>query len=61
MIGTAALLVAFAAHAMVDVEVWRSYVASLGQQSRSVNDAPFVGEQLLFLVPTTLGRLRIAV
>lgn len=55
LLGSGALLAAFALHAVLDVEVWRAYVASLGQQSGTVNDAPYVGEQLLFLVPSTLG------
>jgi hypothetical protein len=54
-LGTAVLVVAFGAHALIDPAAWRSYIASLVQQSRSLNDAPFVGDQLLFLVPSTLG------
>ena len=54
-LGTAAVVAAFAAHALIDPAVWRSYVTSLVQQSGSLNDAPFVGDQLLFLVPSTLG------
>jgi hypothetical protein len=54
-IGAALLLAAFAVHALMDPGVWRDYVASLGQQAISANDAPFVGDQLLFLVPSTLA------
>lgn len=35
--------------------MWLAFGESLVQQSRSVNDAPFVGDQLLLLVPSTLG------
>ena len=55
VIGALALAGAFAIHAMLDPRVWREYLASLGQQAGSVNDAPYVGDQLLFLLPTTLG------
>ncbi len=54
LIGVAMLIVAFTIHALLDPGVWREYVASLGQQASSVNDAPYVGDQLLFLVPSTL-------
>ena len=54
LIGAAVLLGAFAIHAVIDPSVWRSYLASLTQQAASANDAPFVGDQLLFLVPSTL-------
>jgi Glycosyltransferase family 87 len=53
--GMAVLLGVFAIHAVVDPEVWRAYLASLGQQAQSLNDAPYVGDQLLFLVPSTLA------
>jgi hypothetical protein len=55
LLGSGALLAAFGLHALVDIETWRAYIESLGQQSGSVNDAPFVGDQLIFLVPSTLG------
>lgn len=63
VIGAAALVAAFAIHALLDPGVWRDYLASLGQQAASVNDAPHVGDQLLFVVPTTLGDfvLRLAI
>lgn len=54
-VGVVALGAALAIHAVIDHEVWRAYLASLGQQAGSANDAPFVGDQLLFLVPSTLG------
>src|SRR5574338_464039 len=53
--GAAIVVVAFGLHALLDPAAWPSYLASLTQQAGSPNDAPFVGEQLLFLVPSTLG------
>ena len=44
-----------ALHAVLDPGAWLAFVKSLGQQARSINHAPFVGGQLLFLVPSTLG------
>ena len=63
LIGSGALVTAFGIHAVLDPTTWGDYVASLVQQSGSANDAPFVGEQLLFLVPSTLADflLRLAV
>lgn len=55
LIGTVGVACAFGLHAVVDPSVWRDYVASLAQQSGSPNDAPHVGDQMLFLVPSTLG------
>ena len=55
VLGCACLAVAFGVHALLDPRPWRDYFASLGQQAGSVNDAPYVGDQLLFLVPSTLG------
>jgi hypothetical protein len=55
VLGSAALALTFAVHALLDPRPWRDYIASLGQQAGSVNDAPYVGDQLLFLVPSTLG------
>jgi hypothetical protein len=55
LIGLASLVTAFGIHAVVDPGTWGDYVDSLVQQSGSANDAPYVGEQLLFLVPSTLG------
>lgn len=53
----------FAAHAAIDPATWRAYLESLGQQAASPNDATWVGDQLLFLVPSTLGdfALRLAI
>ena len=63
--GIGAVGAAAAVHALLDPGSWRDYVASLGQQAGSANDAPYVGDQLLFLVPSTLGdfllRLALAV
>jgi hypothetical protein len=53
--GVVAVGAVFGVHALVDPGAWADYVASLRQQAGSVNDAPFVGDQLLFLVPSTLG------
>ena len=50
--GTAAVL---AVHALLDPRDWAAFLGSLGQQAESINHAPFVGGQLLFLVPSTLG------
>lgn len=63
VIGAVALAGAFAIHALIDPGVWREYLVSLGLQAGSANDAPYVGDQLLFLLPTTLGDfvLRLAV
>lgn len=63
VLGTVGLAAAFAIHALLDPSVWRDYVASLTQQAGSRNDAPYVGDQLLFLVPSTLGDfvLRLAI
>lgn len=55
LVGAGALAAAFGAHAAIDPGTWRSYLGSLGQQAASVNDAPYVGSQLLFMVPSTLG------
>jgi hypothetical protein len=55
LLGTGVTAALVAAHATLDPVVWRSYFASLGQQAASANDAPWVGDQLLFLVPSTLG------
>ena len=53
--GAVGLAVVFGLHALIDPDSWRAYVASLGQQGGSANAAPWVGEQLLFLLPSTLG------
>ncbi|HEX7172537.1 MAG TPA: hypothetical protein VF365_08020 [Candidatus Limnocylindria bacterium] len=61
--GLLALAVAFGVHALADPGTWGAYLASLRQQAASANDAPFVGDQLLFLVPSTLAdfALRLAI
>lgn len=63
VIGALLLAAASAMHALLDPWVWGEYFASLGQQAGSANDAPYVGDQLLFLLPTTLGDflLRLAI
>ncbi|HET7685577.1 MAG TPA: hypothetical protein VFM19_04135 [Candidatus Limnocylindria bacterium] len=53
-IGLAVLVAAFALHALLRPDDWAAYLGSLAQQSTSANQAPFVGEQLLVLVPSTL-------
>lgn len=55
LVSSVTLSAVFAAHALMDPRAWRDYLASLGQQAGSANDAPFVGDQLLILVPSTLG------
>lgn len=55
ILGAVGLAVAFAVHAGLDPATWADYLRSLGQQARSPNDAPFIGDQLLFVVPSTLG------
>lgn len=52
--GLIALAAAFGIHALVDPATWVSYIASMNQQAGSANAAPWVGEQLLVLVPSTL-------
>lgn len=42
-------------HVALEPDAWLAFGQSLVQQSASANDAPFVGDQLLFLVPSTLG------
>lgn len=55
LLGTAVLVGVTMVHIAVAPEVWVGFVRSLVQQSQSMNSAPFVGEQLLSLVPSTLG------
>ena len=52
--GAAGLAAVFGVHALLDPATWTAYVASLNQQAGSVNQAPWVGEQLLVLLPSTL-------
>jgi hypothetical protein len=54
VLGAAALVALFATHALLRPGDWTDYVASLVQQSGSANQAPFVGDQLLVLLPSTL-------
>ena len=54
VVGAVALLGLFAVHAVLRPADWTDYIASLVQQSGSANQAPFVGDQLLVLVPSTL-------
>jgi len=55
MLGVVALLVVTAVHVLLDPGVWRDFMGAMRQQSASVNTAPYVGSQLLKLVPSTLG------
>jgi hypothetical protein len=55
LLGLAVTLVAFGLHAVLRPADWADYLASLVQQSGSANHAPFVGPQLIVLVPSTLG------
>lgn len=61
--GATGLVAIFGLHALLDPASWQAYIESLGQQAGSANAAPWVGEQLLLLVPTTLGDfvLRVAI
>jgi hypothetical protein len=42
-------------HAALDPGVWVAFGRSLAQQAQSINHAPYVGPQLLFLLPSTLA------
>jgi len=53
--GALALAAVFGLHALLDPGTWQDYIGSLGQQAGSANAAPWVGEQLLVLLPSTLG------
>ncbi len=55
LIGCAALIAISLAHIAIDPGAWAGFVAALRQQAASVNSAPFVGDQLLKLMPSTLG------
>jgi hypothetical protein len=63
VIGLVATTLVLALHAALDPGDWEAFLASLGQQAQSINHAPYVGGQLLFLVPSTLGDflLRLAI
>jgi len=41
-------------HVAIAPDIWMAFVHSIRQQSQSINAAPYVGDQLLFLVPSTL-------
>ena len=53
--GAVGLTAVFGLHGLLDPASWQAYFNSLGQQAGSANAAPWVGEQLLLLVPSTLG------
>ncbi len=54
LIGLGVVVVAFGLNAVLRPVDWTEYLASLVQQSGSANQAPFVGPQLIVLVPSTL-------
>lgn len=53
-VGLLVLIGVTAIHLAVSPEIWIAFLQAVGQQSQSINSAPFVGDQLLFLVPSTL-------
>jgi hypothetical protein len=65
LIGLAGLLLVSTLHFALDPGVWTRFGAALAQQAASANTAPFVGDQLLTLLPSTFGdfvlRLALAV
>lgn len=52
-----------AVHIVVDPQAWSAFGRAVLQQAASTNDAPYIGDQLLFILPSTLGdfALRLAV
>jgi hypothetical protein len=44
-----------AVHVTLDPEARRSFIAAMLQQAETTNDAQYIGDQLLFIVPSTLG------
>lgn len=55
LIGLVAVVVLTLVHFVLDPDVWIRFAAALGQQGSSANRAPFVGNQLLSVVPSTVG------
>jgi hypothetical protein len=55
LVGAVAAAAIIGIHAALDPAAWGAFLASLAQQSASANAAPYVGDQLLFLVPSTLA------
>lgn len=55
LVGAVAALAVVGVHVALDPTAWRAFLQSLVQQSASTNDAPYIGDQLLFLVPSTLA------
>lgn len=55
VLGTLVAFAAVAGHVILDPESWRYFVAAMLQQSASTNDAPYIGDQLLFILPSTLA------
>lgn len=50
--GLIVLIGVSAIHLAISPGVWMAFLQAVGQQSQSINSAPFVGDQLLFLVPS---------
>lgn len=53
--GSAMAILTIGFHMLVDPSAWRAFGESLLQQAGSTNDAPYIGDQLLFFVPSTVG------
>lgn len=53
--GAGAVLLVSLLHFAIDPDVWLRFAAALAQQGGSPNTAPFVGGQLLTLLPSTAG------
>ena len=47
----------------IDPEAWSLFGKAMLQQAASTNDAPYIGDQLLFILPSTFGdfALRLAI
>jgi hypothetical protein len=63
LVGSMAAAAVVTIHVILDPESWRAFVAAMLQQAESTNHAPYIGDQLLFIVPSTLGDfvLRVAI
>jgi hypothetical protein len=55
VVGIVGSLVLLGLHAALDPAAWVAFVQALGQQAQSINHAPYVGPQLLFILPSTLA------
>jgi hypothetical protein len=54
VIGAIGACIALGLHAVIDPASWSAFASSMVQQSSTENAAPYVGNQLLFIVPSTL-------